>query len=125
MSGPDEELWVDEAAGPVVRPFAVARGRTRHSSRQKLDLIAVVVTAEVPMPDPRTLSPEDEAILELCLHPLTVADVAAALTLPLGVIRVLLGDLADQGLIDVRQPAVQALPDHSLLKEVIDGLRAL
>ncbi|GAA2590280.1 DUF742 domain-containing protein [Actinomadura fulvescens] len=124
MAGPEDELWVDDEAGPVVRPFAVARGRTRHAHKG-LDLIAVVVTAEVPMPDPRTLAPEDEAILELCVVPQSVADVAAALTLPLGLVRVLLSDLSDRGLIGIRRPATAGLPDQRLLKEVIDGLRAL
>ncbi|MFS2292888.1 MAG: DUF742 domain-containing protein, partial [Actinomadura sp.] len=65
-----EELWADEDAGPVVRPFAVTRGRTRARRRgRELDLIAVVVTAEVPMPDPVTLGPEDERILEFCVNP--------------------------------------------------------
>ncbi|MFI0444574.1 DUF742 domain-containing protein [Actinomadura sp. 6N118] len=124
MAGPDDELWVDDAAGPVVRPFAVARGRTRHAHKG-LDLIAVVVTAEVAMPDPRTLTPEDEAILELCVRPQSVADVAAALALPLGLVRVLLSDLSDRRLVAIQRPATTAFPDHRLLKEVIDGLRAL
>ncbi|XVQ09142.1 DUF742 domain-containing protein [Spirillospora sp. CA-255316] len=122
-----EDLWVDEEAGPVVRPFAVTRGRTR--SRQRggdLDLIAVVVTAEVPMPDPVTLGPEDERILEYCLNPVSVAELAAELALPVGVVRVLLGDLLERGLVEVQRPVVSAgRPDVRILKEVIDGLRAL
>jgi hypothetical protein len=126
MSGPEDELWVDDAAGPVVRPFAVARGRTRRPD-EEFDLIAVVVTAEVPMPPPATLGPEDEAVLELCVRPQSVADVASALDLPLGVVRVILGDLLERGLIQVRRPATRTdrPPDPSILKEVIDGLRAL
>jgi len=125
MSAADDELWVDDQAGPVVRPFTVARGRTRRTG-EVLDLIAVVLTAEVPAPDPMTLGPEDEAILELCLRPQSVADIAAALALPVGVVRVLLGDLSDRGLIVVRRPASpSAAPDAGLLREVIDGLRAL
>jgi hypothetical protein len=125
MSAADDELWVDDQAGPVVRPFTVARGRAQRSGKV-LDLIAVVLTAEVPMPDPLTLSPEDEIILELCIRPQSVADIAAALALPVGVVRVLLSDLAGRGLIAVRDPAPpSAAPDARLLREVIDGLRAL
>ncbi|MCP9949498.1 MULTISPECIES: DUF742 domain-containing protein [Actinomadura] len=126
MTGEPDELWVDEQAGPVVRPFAVARGRTRQRGAA-LDLIAVVVTAEVPMPDPRTLGTEDERILELCIRPRAVADLAADLALPVGVVRVLLSDLLDRGLVNVRRPAVSrtGTADPRLLKEVIDGLRAL
>jgi hypothetical protein len=126
MPGEPEELWVDEQAGPVVRPFAVARGRTRQRGAV-LDLIAVVVTAEVPMPDPRTLGPEDERILELCIRPRAVVDLAVDLVLPVGVVRVLLSDLLDRGLVNVQRPAVplSGPADPRLLKEVIDGLRAL
>lgn len=125
MPGEPDELWVDEMAGPVVRPFAVARGRTRQSGAV-LDLIAVVVTAEVPMPEPHTLGPEDERILEWCVRPRSVADLAADLSLPVGVIRVLLSDLLRRGLVTVHRPAARTgRPDARLLKEVIDGLRAL
>ncbi|GLZ05711.1 hypothetical protein Acsp03_31770 [Actinomadura sp. NBRC 104412] len=123
---PDDDLWVDEEAGPVVRPFAVTRGRTR--SRRpggELDLIAVVVTAEVPPPDPVLLTPEDERILERCLRPVPVAELASDLRLPVGVVRVLLGDLLERGLVEVQRPVASGPPDVRILKEVIDGLRAL
>lgn len=122
-----EELWADEDAGPVVRPFAVTRGRTRARRRgRELDLIAVVVTAEVPMPDPVTLGPEDERILEFCVNPSSVAELSSALRLPVGVVRVLVSDLLDRGLLNVQSAAAPAgRPDARILKEVIDGLRAL
>ena len=122
-----EELWADEDAGPVVRPFAVTRGRTRARRRGRaLDLIAVVVTAEVPMPDPVTLGPEDERILEFCVNPSSVAELSSALRLPVGVVRVLVSDLLDRGLLNVQSAAAPAgRPDVRILKEVIDGLRAL
>ncbi|MFG2090409.1 DUF742 domain-containing protein [Spirillospora sp. NPDC048824] len=123
----DDDLWVDEEAGPVVRPFALTRGRTRSRRRGgDLDLIAVVVTAEVPMPDPFTLGPEDERILEFCLNPVSVAELASHLRLPVGVVRVLVSDLLNRGLMDVHSRAAPAgRPDRRILKEVIDGLRAL
>ena len=124
---PADDLWVDEAAGPVVRPFAVTRGRTRSRRRGgDLDLIAVVVTAEVPMPDPMTLGPEDERILECCITPVPVAELASHLRLPVGVVRVLVSDLLDRELLVVQTRVAQTgRPDRRILKEVIDGLRAL
>ncbi|GAA0563697.1 MULTISPECIES: DUF742 domain-containing protein [Actinomadura] len=122
-----DDLWADEEAGPVVRPFAVTRGRTRSRRRgRQLDLIAVVVTAEVPMPDPLTLGPEDERILEFSINPVSVAELSAALRLPVGVVRVLVSDLLDRGLMHVQSAAAPpGRPDARILKEVIDGLRAL
>ncbi|POM22645.1 hypothetical protein BTM25_48490 [Actinomadura rubteroloni] len=120
-----EELWVDEMAGPVVRPYAVAKGRARHAGGDALDLLATVQARE-PLPDPAVLSPEEETILDLCRGPVPVAEIAAELALPLGVVRVLLGDLLERRLVTARSPeTVSGRPDTNLLKEMIDGLRAL
>lgn len=123
--GSPEERWLDEEAGPLVRPYAMTGGRTRHS-RADFDLIAIVATADA-TPDARAaLGPEHEEILRLCRNPLSVAEISSHLDLPVGVARVLLGDLLDQELITVRQPApVTDLPGERVLKEVIDGIQGL
>ena len=72
------------------------------------------------------LGPEHRALLRMCRVPVTVADVAADVALPLGVVRVLLGDLIQQGRITVLPPPTQRPQARTdLLKEVLDGLRAL
>lgn len=120
-----ENEWLDEAAGPVVRPYAVTGGRTR-TSRVDFDLIAVIVTADVRAPAEGGLGPEHVSILELCRRPLSVAEIASEVDLPLGIVRVLLGDLLDLGLIIVRDPVpIDTMSDESVLKEVMHGLRAL
>jgi hypothetical protein len=123
MSGPQ---WLDDEAGPVVRPYALIRGRTR-SSGDTMDLIAMVTATGTRPAASAIVGPEQERILRLTKRAASVADLASDLDLPLGVIRVLLGDLQDQGLISVRQPAADAAPRTSerVLKEVINGLRAL
>ncbi|SDH98765.1 Protein of unknown function [Sinosporangium album] len=117
--------WLDEDAGPVVRPYAVTRGRTR-SSADDLDLIAMVSTIRVEPHAGTSLGPEQERILRLARTTTSVADLAASLALPVGVVRVLLGDLRDHGLIRVAPPAAAGpRPSERILKEVINGLRAL
>ncbi|MET9296321.1 DUF742 domain-containing protein [Streptomyces sp. NPDC003077] len=121
--------WYDDEAGPVVRPYAMTRGRTRSAAEARLDLIAVVIAedrAEGPVTD-QTLSPEHVEIVDRCrAAPLSVAELAAGLDLPVGVVRVLIGDLLDAELVRVSRPVPPAeLPDASVLREVIDGLRAL
>lgn len=121
--------WFDDDAGPVVRPYAMTRGRTISAAQERLDLIAVVV-AESRTGDPeadQTLSPEHVDIVELCRDsPQSVAELAAGLDLPIGVIRVLIGDLVDDELVHVTRPVPPAeLPDESILRDVINGLRAL
>ncbi len=115
--------WLDDEAGPVVRPYALTRGRTR-SSRDGLELIAIIATAATYAPP--GAGPEHLSILELCMRPQSVAEVSAKLRLPLGVVRVLLGDLLEHGLIAVRRPEPDnRLPNERLLKEVLNGLQAL
>jgi len=121
----DDSLWLDEDAGPVVRPYAMTSGRTRPSTGA-FDLITLVVAARPVSTTDVGLGPEHAAIIRLCHRALSVAEVAAHLDLPIGIIRVLLGDLLDRELIFVRipQPAGE-IPDEDVFEAVINGLRAL
>jgi len=125
---PRYDRWTDQEAGPVVRPYALTGGRTDPAGDMVLDLMAVIATAG-PLPgraELAKLSPEQRKLLGLCRTPVTVADSAADMDLPLGVVRVLLADLIQQGMITVlpRQSA-QRQARTDLLKEVLDGLRSL
>jgi hypothetical protein len=124
---PAGDKWVDRNAGPVVRPYALTGGRTAPTSGRVLDLIAVVVASGQDSTDDSVgLSPEHRRILSLCRRPVTVADVASATTLPVGVVRVLLADLILQRRITViAQRSAGEQPSADLLKEVLHGLRAL
>ncbi|MCX4913408.1 DUF742 domain-containing protein [Streptomyces sp. NPDC060011] len=128
-NGQDARHWFDDDAGPVVRPYAMTRGRTTSAGQHRLDLIAVVVTeqhADDPEAD-HSLSPEHVDIVELCRDaPQSVAELAAELDLPVGVVRVLIGDLVADDMVHVTRPVPPAeLPDESILRDVISGLRAL
>jgi hypothetical protein len=122
--------WFDDDAGPVVRPYAMTRGRTTSEGQHRLDLIALVVAEPHADDDPeadQTLSPEHVDIVDLCREePQSVADLAAGLDLPIGVVRVLVGDLVQAGLVHVTRPVPPAeMVDESILRDVISGLRAL
>ncbi|MEU9443014.1 DUF742 domain-containing protein [Streptomyces sp. NPDC048304] len=127
--GQGSNHWFDDEAGPVVRPYAMTRGRTTSPGQHRLDLIAVVVTepgVDDPETDP-TLAPEHVEIVGLCRRePQSVAELAAELDLPVGVVRVLVGDLVHAELVHVTRPVPPAeLPDERILRDVINGLRAL
>ncbi|MFC1443226.1 DUF742 domain-containing protein [Streptacidiphilus sp. N1-10] len=130
---PAEEDWDDDAElSQLVRPYTLTRGRTRHAEGAAFDVIAQVVAADRDgLADPDGAEgaddPEHQQILELVRSaPLSVAEIAAETDLPLGVARILLGDLLDAELIRVSRPVPAALlPDVSVLREVIQGLRAL
>ncbi|MFF2375330.1 DUF742 domain-containing protein [Streptomyces xiamenensis] len=128
--------WFDEEAGPIVRPYAMTRGRTRGTVDHPLDLIALV-TAETGDQEgvagtgsdltDRELAPEHAEIMRRCRRTTeSVAELATGLDLPVGVVRVLISDLLDAGLVRVSRPVpASQLQDDSTLREVIDGLRAL
>ncbi|MFD7688596.1 DUF742 domain-containing protein [Streptomyces sp. NPDC059781] len=117
--------WVDEAAGPVVRPYAMVRGRTRNEG-YFFDLVAFVVATVDTLQHEVETQPEHRAILALCRSPRPVGEVAARMNLPVGVVRVLLGDLFNARAIRVRQPADPAArPSVRMIREVLEGLRAL
>jgi hypothetical protein len=120
-----DERWLDAEAGPVVRPYALTRGRTRPAG-EPLDLIAIVTAVPRAKPDPLRLAPEHLALLRLGQRPASVAELAADLDLPVGVVQVLLADLREQSLITVHNPVPPAqLTDPRILREVADALRRL
>jgi DNA-binding transcriptional ArsR family regulator len=123
MELPGEQSY-DNDAGPVVRPYAVTGGRTR-AAGPALDLIALVETVRGVSQAFEDLQPEHRQILRLGNRPASVADLASDLDLPLGVVRILLADLRERGLVRIRQPAPGAHTDLRTLQEVADGLRRL
>jgi hypothetical protein len=121
----DDDRWMDWDAGPVARPYTVTGGRTRPRGERYFDLIDVVARTGRPGFGP-SFSPELTLILDLCRNPITVADLASAIGLPLGVVRVLLDDLVQDGLIEVTAAASRGrVTDAGLLRQVLDALHAL
>ncbi|MEU2255237.1 DUF742 domain-containing protein [Nocardia xishanensis] len=119
------EPWFDEAAGPLIRPYALTRGRTMGAGHD-LDIVTVVVSAS-PAPTLRRPEPEYAEIVRLCRDPQSVAEVAANLKLPLAVTKILVGDLIGEGHLIFRAPVQpEAGPgDLNILRAVLDGIRKL
>ncbi|MGW0733232.1 DUF742 domain-containing protein [Streptomyces sp. NPDC002851] len=126
------DAWTDrydDEAGPLVRLYAMTAGRARtDNGAERVDLMAIVRRTKS-APEAQ-LPPEQSHLLTLCGDgPRPVADLASDSGLPLGVVRVLLGDLTAHGLIRITPPDSEAStstrPDAHLLREVINGLRAL
>ncbi|TWJ20651.1 uncharacterized protein DUF742 [Micromonospora endolithica] len=108
-----------------MRPYAVTGGRT-HPVSGRFDLISLIQTTQLPPDQRHGLSPEHLGILELCRNLMSVAEVSAHLDLPLGAVRVLLGDLLVRRLVEVWDPAPPVIThDDRTLEEVLNGLRAL
>ncbi len=105
-----------EPGEPMIRPFVLTGGRTAST----LPVETVVFATDHPRI--RELSQEKREIAELCKVPQAVAEISAKLGLPLGVCCVLVGDLADQGLILLSQTE-SVTADLDLLGRILDGIR--
>lgn len=112
-----------DRAGPVVRPYALIAGRTKPSGAV-IDLVASVSAVAVPSAD-AGFAPEHLSLLRLCRPRASVAELASHLDLPLGVVRILIADLREHGLVSIDQPGRPGLSDLRVLKEVADALRRL
>ena len=120
---PVGEVWLDEAAGPLVRPYAVTGGRTKPDHRD-LEMLTVVVAIHADGGE--NVGAEHARLLEACEHPLAVAEVAARTGFPLTVAKILIGDLIDRDRIAICTEWESALTlDMNLMQKVLDGLRKL
>ncbi|MDK0522206.1 DUF742 domain-containing protein [Streptomyces sp. ML-6] len=115
-----------------VRPYSLTGGRTRFGHVLLVETFVAALEApeerrELPQgKGPARLMPELRAIVEICRRMRTVAEISALLKMPLGVVRVLLSDLADQGRIRVYGTGHgTGQPDRALLERVLNGLRRL
>ncbi|MFI9816029.1 DUF742 domain-containing protein [Saccharothrix variisporea] len=109
-----------------VRPYTRTGGRTR--STTTLAIETIVSTNDRADRDALTSTAEHRAISDLCRYPHSVAEVAARLRLPLGVVRVLLADMSAMSLINVheQQGATQdGRPTLELMERVLMGLRRI
>ena len=110
--------------GRLVRPYALTGGRTR-SIDHDFPLETLVMTTEAGVARERQLVGEQRAIARLCISAVSVIEVAARIGVPLGVARVLVGDMAADGLVAVHRPRSSDRPDLQLLERVLGGIRAL
>ncbi|WP_061296948.1 DUF742 domain-containing protein [Herbidospora cretacea] len=110
---------------PLFRPYAVTGGRAE--PRYHLAMETLVSTAAMMGDDYSLLGPEQEAIMTLCRSVRSVAEISALLRVPLGVARVLIADMADEGLVRLHMPQLisSGQPDLTLLERVLSGLRRL
>jgi hypothetical protein len=115
----------DDGLVTRVRPYALTGGRTRGIRQLALETL-VRTTPEGRAALPR-LQMESRRVVELCADMQSIAEVSAHLSVPLGVARVIVGDLTGEGLLAASEdPNPDSdRPDIKLLERVLDGLQAL
>lgn len=122
MNGDD----LDDMPVLRVRSYVLTGGRTRSDVDLPIETL-VKVTPHGVSATPR-LALERKKIVSLCDTPISIAEVSAHLSVPLGVARVLVGDMCEEGFLTDFKPQ-HALtgerPDLKLLERVLDGLQAL
>ncbi|MFE9877030.1 DUF742 domain-containing protein [Streptomyces sp. NPDC005784] len=124
-----DDHWYEDETGPMVRPYTVTGGRTRPSDRHVIDLMSQVTVLETEAGQPG-VDHAAAALLDLARRaPRPVVELAADADLPLTVVRVLLGDLAEAGLLRIdepyRPPPGGPAADPELLREIVERLREL
>ena len=103
-----------------VRPYTLTRGRT--AARRPL-LVETCVSA-VGTVHPGAVREEARDVYLACDGRISIAELAAGLSLAVGVVRVLVGDLIDAGLVRVHASG-QDLPQRQLLERVLHALERL
>lgn len=106
-----------------IRPYALTGGRTKSSH-----LLLVETLISVPRYDPalsEALMPESRSLYERARERASIAELSVGLDLPLGVVRVLIGDLATQGAVFVHPTAHAYNHDTNVLERILDGLKRL
>jgi hypothetical protein len=104
-----------------VRPFIMTGGRTRAERRDlRVETMLQCTVDHVP----RGLPSEQEAMLRLCVEPLSVAEVAANLHLVLGVVAVIAGDLIAADLLSVHHTDPVEI-ELDMLTKMIERVRAI
>jgi hypothetical protein len=119
----------DAPAGPeraaLARPYSWTDGRTQPSV--ELAVEARVATTPAGRALPEQLASAQWTVTRLCAEPRSVAEIAAHLSVPLGVARVLVADLLDDGLVVVEATLTDDAgvdERRQLIERVLSGLRA-
>ncbi|WP_105971724.1 DUF742 domain-containing protein [Streptomyces geranii] len=115
---------------PAVRPFLVTAGRVaggagEASSGRTMPVETQLVATTGGLAALHRLSFEQHDIVAACRIPQSIAEIAARLRLHLNVVRVLAEDLRTAGQLSVHVPDSGVTHDASVLRRVIDGLRAI
>lgn len=122
---PEDDEGDENPAPAAVRPYMWTKGRTTSLIRFEIETLLSTTPAYAEQDE--SISSEHHSVAALCHQPRSVAEVAALLRLPLGVAKVLAGDMAGAGLLAVHETASVdgEAPGIALMERILTGLRRL
>ena len=117
-----------DATGPGAQrwPYALTGGRVRSSTELPLETIVRLSTRTES--DVASMTVERRDICTLSAESLSIAELSAHLGIPLGVVRVIVGDMVTEGILDCHRYQAdddEGRPDLRVLERVLDGIQAL
>jgi hypothetical protein len=120
--GGHDDAWELEAG--IVRPYLFTKGRTQPPPSVDLPVEAVLTSTALARATAGSLPAEQRRIVECCATPRSVAELAAAISAPITVTRVLVADLYTSGMIDVHA-VVERKADVALLNRLIERVKSI
>ncbi|WP_165960624.1 DUF742 domain-containing protein [Actinocrispum wychmicini] len=124
---PPAPEWVEvDRSRSIVRPYAWTGGRTETAYDLPMEALISTNRATLQRLGSR-MTVDHRAVTDLCQMTRSVAEVAALLSMPLGVARIVLGDMASAGMVIVHRTDTSAgyEPDLAMMERVLSGLRNL
>lgn len=120
----DQDDFEDDDASSWVRPYVWTGGRTETSLDFAVETL-VSARQQVAGTD-EAMRDEHKRVLDLCEAPRSVSEIAALLSVPLGVVKTLLGAMVEDDLVVVHRTSGSAAgPDLALMERVLRGLKNL
>lgn len=109
---------------PMVRAYTITGGRT-NTDAPTLRFESMVALTDRGIAAAGQLTFERKKIAALLDQPQSVAEISAKISIPIGVAKVLVGDLVVDGILALYDAPTDASQDITLVRELIDGIRNL
>ena len=116
--------------GRLIRPYTMTGGRTG-ADQPYIALEALVRATPSGVRNKHQFRWEAARIIDVSLHETAIVEIAARLELPIGVVRVVVADLAHRGAVQISEPpsdipaSLEGYTYTTLLQKVLDGIKSL
>jgi len=107
-----------------VRPYYLTQGRTR-TADERIGYETLVISTLSGFGSLGRLTTEKRHIIAMATAPVSIAELSAGLRVPIGVAKVLAGDMAAEGLLELHGAPTAPNHDISLIARLINGVRSL